>query len=64
MSFKVQGVWISPWKYLICPSELLAPTKQWLYKCYKVHDDHIELDMEQAENVKNAERQKKSFLKE
>ena len=26
--------------------------KQWLYECYKVYEDYIELDTEQTENTK------------
>ena len=33
-------------------------------KCYKVYEDYIELDTEQIENTKCAERKKTSFPKE
>ena len=33
-------------------------------KCYKVYEDYIELDTEQTENTKCAERKKTSFPKE
>ena len=33
--------------------------KQWFYWCYKVDEDYIKFDTEQAENAKYAERQKK-----
>ena len=33
-------------------------------KCYKFYEDYIELDTEQTENTKCAERQKTSFPKE
>ena len=38
--------------------------KQWLYKCYEVHEDQIEFQTEQVENTTSAERQKNSFPKE
>ena len=38
--------------------------KQRLYKCYKVYEDYIEFDIEQAESTKNVQIQKASFPKE
>ena len=38
--------------------------KQWLYNCYKIYEDYIEFDIEQAENTKSAEPQITSFSKE
>ena len=32
--------------------------KQWLCECYKVYEDYIEFDTEQAENTKSAEKTK------
>ena len=40
------------------------PNKHWLCKCYKVWEDYIEFDTEQAENTSSAERQKTNFPKE
>ena len=37
-------------------------SKQWLYKCYKVHEHEIETD--QAENTENAERRRTNIPKE
>ena len=43
-------------------TEYLTP-KQWFCKCYKVYEDYIEFDTEQAENKKSSERQKARFPK-
>ena len=37
--------------------------KHWFCKYYKVHEDCIEFDNKQAENIKNAQKQKASFPK-
>ena len=41
-----------------------GPHKQRLYKCYKVYEDYVKFDTEQAEKTKSAERQKTIFPKE
>ena len=38
--------------------------KHWLCKCFKVYEDYIEFDTEQAENTKRAEKQNTIFPKE
>ena len=38
--------------------------KQWLWKCFKVSEDYIAFNTEQAKNKKSVQRQKPSFPKE